>query len=65
MCPQVYFQGPEVSDFQPAVTALVRLLIVVDFGVNPQVSLGIKVLPAHVAVEGFLAGVRPQMEIQT
>ncbi len=65
VCPQVYFQSPEISDLQPTVPALVSFLLGVEFGVNPQVFLGVKVLPAHVAVEGFLTGMRPQVEIQT
>lgn len=65
VCPQVYFQRPKISDLQPTVPALVNFLIGVDFGVNSQVSLGVKVLPAHIAVEGFLTGMRPQVENQT
>lgn len=65
VCPQVNFQSPEISDLQPTVSALVSFLIGVQFGVNPQVSPSVKVLPAHIAVEGFVTGMCPQMEIQT
>lgn len=40
-------------------------LVGVNFGMNSQVSLGVEVLTAHVAVEGFLGGVCPQVENQT
>lgn len=62
---QVDFQRPEVSDLKAAVPALVGFVVGVNFGMNPQVPLGVKVLPAHVAVEGFLVGMRPQVEHQT
>lgn len=63
--PQVYFQSPEISDLQPTVAALVCFLIGVEFGVDPQISLGVEVLPTHIAVEGSLAGMCPQVEIKT
>lgn len=65
VCPQVYFQSPEISNLQPTVPALVSFLIGVEFGVNPQVPLGVKVLPTHIAVEGSLTGMCPQVEVQT
>ena len=65
VCPQMYFQSPKISYLQPTVPTLVSFLIGVEFGVNPQISLGVKVLSAHVAVIGSLAGMCPQVEIQT
>lgn len=62
---QVDFQRPEVSDLKAAVPALVGFLAGVNFGMNSQVSLSVEALPAHVAVKGLLAGMRPQVENQT
>ena len=65
VCPQVYFQSPEIDRLQPTVPALVSFLIGVQFGVSPQISRGVKVLPAHIAVEGSLSGMCPEVENQT
>lgn len=59
---QVDFQRPEVSDLKSAVPALVGFLAGVNFRMDSQVPLCVKVLTAHVAVKGLLAGMRPQVE---
>lgn len=40
-------------------------LVGMELAVDPQVPAGVEVLPAHAAVERLVAGMRPQVEIQT